>query len=205
VFPWFESGYTDDPSITNKLSITPTFAAVRCFINTPRWYGVPFILKAGKALDDRKVDITIKFKDTPGSFSMFGSRLPSNEMVMRLQPKECIYMKTNIKSPGFATQPVQTELRMDYGDRFNMANNHPDAYTRLILDVLRGRNASFVRDDELVKSWEIFTPLLNQIEEQGVKPFIYRRGTEGPKELNAFLAKKPNCVNHDDLIAMSSL
>jgi len=195
-------GYLDDPTISNKSSNTPTFAALRCFVNTPRWKGVPFIFMAGKALDEGKVDATIHFKQPNNSmFQNNSNSLPHNELVMRLQPNECIYMKTNIKSPGFNTQAIQSQLQINYKNEFNMASKHnPDAYTRLILDVLRGRNASFVRDDELKLSWQIFTPLLHQIELEQVKPLPYTRGQNGPKELVNFISDKTsaNCNNDDD-------
>ena len=68
-----------------------------------------------------------------------------------------------------------------------MSQENPDAYTRLILDVLRGRQASFVRADELERSWEIFTPLLHQIEEENVRPNIYEYGSTGPEQREAFM------------------
>merc|ERR1719507_981669 len=112
-----------------------------------------------------------------------------NELVMRLQPKEKIYMKTNIKSPGFSSMPIESMMSMNYHDCFDMTdgNNGPDAYTRLILDVLRGKHGSFVRDDELRRSWEIFTPVLKKIEEEKVKPSIYKYGSRGPDELAQFI------------------
>ena len=172
-------GYHDDPTVTDKSSTTPTFAAIRMFVNTPRWHGVPFILKAGKALDERKAEVRIQFKDAPAAEFMFSSPCPRNELVIRLQPREAIYMKTNVKTPGFSSQPIQSELEVDYISRFN--NEHaPDAYTRLILDVLRGRTAGFVRNDELVESWKIFTPLLHKIEKDRIPPLRYEKGTRGP-------------------------
>lgn len=181
-------GYHDDPSVLDKSSTTPTFAALRIFVNTPRWHGVPFILKAGKALDERKAEVRIQFKDAPAAEFMFDSPCPRNELVIRLQPREAIYMKTNVKTPGFSSQPIQSELEVDYISRFN--NEHtPDAYTRLILDVLRGRTAGFVRNDELVESWKIFTPLLHKIEKDRIPPIIYEKGTRGPKHHDEVVEK----------------
>lgn len=182
-------GYTNDSTIENKSSNCPTFAAIRCFINTPRWHNVPFIFTAGKALDERKVDIRVQFKEAPAAVSMLGTKCPHNELVMTLQPKEEIYMKTNIKSPGFSSMPIQTSMSMNYHNEFDMAdsNNSPDAYSRLILDVMRGKHGSFVRDDELKRSWEIFTPLLKEIDEKQVQPVIYKYGSAGPDMLQDFI------------------
>lgn len=74
-------GYADDPTIENKETNTPTFATIRLFINTPRWHGVPFILKAGKALNERKAEMRVQFKDAPGAYYLFkGEATPRNEL-----------------------------------------------------------------------------------------------------------------------------
>ena len=109
-----------------------------------------------------------------------------------MQPHEAIYLKSNVKSPGFAAKPVQSELEVNYESRFfdHTKESNPDAYTRLILDVLQGRQAAFVRDDELRRAWEIFSPLLHQIEKEGVRPIIYKRGIRAPIEADVFVKEK---------------
>ena len=122
----------------------------------------------------------IQFKDAPATEFMFESKCPRNELVMRLQPNEAIYIKTNVKTPGFSSELIQKELEVNYEERFQNENDdkgNPDAYTRLILDVLRGKSATFVREDELRRAWEIFTPLLHTIERENVRPVIYKTGT----------------------------
>jgi 6-phosphogluconate dehydrogenase len=106
-----------------------------------------------------------------------------------MQPDEAVYMKTNVKSPGFSTKPVQTELEVNYNDRFfeKQHMKNPEAYTRLILDVLQGRQGAFVRDDELRRAWEIFTPVLHRIERENVQPIIYAQGGRGPREADQFI------------------
>lgn len=183
-----EPGYLEDPTVP-KDSVSPTFATCVLYINNPRWEGVPFIMKAGKALNERKGEIRIQFKAPPGSSSMFpGQDIPLNELVMRLQPDEAVYMKTNVKSPGLTTTPVASELDLSYNMRYADADL-PDAYTRLILDVLRGKQATFVRDDELKAAWRIFTPLLHQIESDKIQPLPYAFGSRGPEESDQLLAK----------------
>jgi glucose-6-phosphate 1-dehydrogenase len=181
-------GYADDPTIPNKDTNCPTYAALRTYIHTPRWMGVPFILEAGKALNERKCDIRIQFRAPPAAQVMFrqeADQVPTNELVMRLQPNPAIYITSNIKSPGFSNRIQPIQLSMDYSAIASPGSN-PDAYTRLILDVLRGRQGSFVRNDELRRSWEIFTPLLHKIENDNLKPATYKCGTEGPVERQAF-------------------
>jgi len=145
----------------------------------------------------------VQFKPPPAAVSMFGGQpTPQNELVIRLQPKEvstgptastdagaqAIYMKTNVKKPGLHTVPVQSELDLTYDARYPIAELH-DAYTRLLLDVLRGKQATFVRDDEVIAAWEIFTPLLKEIEAGKVDPVPYKFGSRGPVESDALIAK----------------
>jgi len=184
-------GYADDPTIENKDTNTPTFAVIRLKINNPRWHGVPIILKAGKALNERKAEMRIQFKEAPAAGYLFTEHeCPRNELVMRMQPNEAVYLKTNVKSPGFAAIPVQSELDLNYDTRYFAhaeEGENPEAYTRLILDVLQGKQAAFVRDDELRRAWEIFTPLLHKIEQHNIRPIVYKQGSRGPPEADDFI------------------
>jgi len=163
-------GYLDDDSIEDKAkaSFVPTFAAIVLYIDNPRWQGVPFLLKAGKAVDERKAEVRIQFKDAAGGKALFGQELARNELVMRLQPTESIYLKAIVKTPGLETATQQAELDLSYKSRFKGAYN-PDAYTRLLLEALRGNQGDFVRGDEIIASWQLFDPLLQQLEE-GYQP-----------------------------------
>lgn len=182
-----EVAYTADPTVPDD-SVTPTFATIVLWIKNARWDGVPFIIKAGKALNERKAEIRIQFKRAPGATGMFaGHNVPENELVMKLQPDEAVYMKTNVKSPGLTTKPITSELDLSYKQRYDVEIF--DAYTRLILEVIRGRQATFVRDDELKASWAIFTPLLHQIENEKIKPILYKYGSRGPKESDELIQR----------------
>jgi glucose-6-phosphate 1-dehydrogenase len=169
-------GYKNDPSIENRETVTPTYAAVKLDVNTPTWEGVPFVLEAGKALDERLCEIRLHFKGSTES--------QPNALVMRLQPNPALYFCANLKKPGFSETPVSTHLGVDYA---GAANKIPDAYTRLLLDVLRGHQASFVRDDELLAAWKIFTPVLHQTERECVQPLPYQMGTSGPESRAKYL------------------
>ena len=174
-------GYTDDDTIKNKDTNCPTYAALKCLIHTPRWEGVPFLLQAGKALDEKVCEVRVRFKtpSTMDSVKKQSKKLTPNELVLRLQPNPSLEFHTNIKTPGLASSPMPGVMKMDYSDIPNVRN--PDAYTRLMLDVLRGKQGSFVRDDELRRSWELFTPLLQAIERDGVPPKPYKYGSIGPE------------------------
>lgn len=163
-------GYRDDPTIANKNTTAPTYVCLRSFVNTPTWQGVPFILEAGKALDERLCEARLYFRGNG-----------SNGLVLRLQPQPAVFLSTNMKQAGFSTSPIHTIMGIEYGKNCIV----PEAYTRLLLDVLRGEQASFVRDDELIAAWELFTPLLQAIESQ--TPVTYRNGTNGPLEREHFL------------------
>lgn len=172
-------------------------------INTPRWNGVPFILKAGKALNEKKAEMRVQFKDAPAADFLFkGESCPRNELVMRMQPHAAVYLKTNVKSPGFAYQPIQSELEVNYDSRFfaHAKESTPDAYTRLILDVCHGKHAAFVRDDELRRAWEIFSPLLHQIETDKVRPIMYPQGGRGPKEGDDFIKERGGYIRNEDYV-----
>lgn len=190
-----ETDYTADDGVDEN-SKTPTYAAMVMYIKNPRWDGVPFILRAGKALNERKSEVRVQFKQPAGSDMLFpqvgkdGKRLERNELVLRLQPEEAVYVKMNIKMPGLAGDPVVSELDLSYKSRFpDRFSSLPDAYTRLILHVLRGDSSAFVRDDELREAWRIFTPLLHRIEENGAEPIKYKAFSRGPEEFDE-MAKK---------------
>jgi glucose-6-phosphate 1-dehydrogenase len=176
-------GYVDDPTIENKETNCPTYALIRCSVHTPRWEGVPMILEAGKALNEKICEVRVRFRDSKNLSSVRRSAkgLGPSELVMRLQPNPALELHTNIKSPGLSTQPTMSVMKMNYEQDIPDLSN-PDAYTRLLLDVLRGSQGSFVRDDELRRSWEIFTPLLHAIDNSGIRPQPYNYGSEGPSQ-----------------------
>ena len=212
-----KKGYLDDPTVSPN-SNTPTFAQAVFYVNTPRWEGVPFIMKAGKALDNRKAEIRIQYKDAPAAAFMFeGTPCARNELVLRLQPNEAVYMKMNVKQPGLSSEAVQSELDLSYVSRYipfrtllllllllsllllltdifcyqcmNRFSDAytPDAYTRLVLDALKGNQAAFVRSDELEVAWRIFTPLLKEIETADKLPLPYLYGSRGPPQADEML------------------
>ena len=180
-------GYTEDSSVPSH-SITPTFAAAVMHINNRRWDGVPFLLKCGKALDENKTEIRITFNSVPDHlFNKAINQLATNELVLRVQPNEAIYLSIMNKVPGLNMTLKKSELDMQYKSRFS--EDIPDAYERLILDVIRGDKSLFIRDDELQSAWNIFTPVLNDLEKSELKPHLYLFGGSGPTEAEA-LAKK---------------
>ncbi|CAH9072818.1 unnamed protein product [Cuscuta epithymum] len=174
-------GYTDDPTVP-KDSITPTFAALALFINNARWDGVPFLMKAGKALHTKRAEIRVQFRHVPGNLfkKNFGTDLDkaTNELVLRLQPDEAIYLKINNKIPGLGMRLDRSDLNLLYKAKYR--SEIPDAYERLLLDAIEGERRLFIRSDELDAAWALFTPLLKEMEEKKIGPEMYPYGSRGP-------------------------
>lgn len=173
--------YTDDKTVS-KDSLTPTFAAAALFIDNARWDGVPFLMKAGKALHTRRTEIRVQFRHVPGNLynRNFGTDLDraTNELVLRVQPDEAIYLKINNKVPGLGMRLDRSHLNLHYAARYS--KEIPDAYERLLLDAIEGERRLFIRSDELDAAWALFTPLLKELEEKKIIPEYYPYGSRGP-------------------------
>ncbi|GMH12562.1 hypothetical protein Nepgr_014403 [Nepenthes gracilis] len=185
-------GYTDDPRVS-KDSLTPTFAAATLFINNARWDGVPFLMLAGKALHTKRVEIRVQFRHVPGNLynRKFGTDLDkaTNELVIREQPDEAIYLKINGKVPGLGMRIDCGDLNLLFKSRY--PREVPDAYERLLLDAIKGERRLFIRSDELDATWALFAPLLEELEEKKVVPELYRYGSRGPVGVH-YLAARHN-------------
>ncbi|KAK2184907.1 hypothetical protein NP493_249g08013 [Ridgeia piscesae] len=171
------NGYLDDPTVP-KGSKTATFVEAVLFIKNERWEGVPFIMRCGKALNERKAEVRIQFHDVPGNI-FCPDLVQRNELVIRVQPGEAIYMKLMMKKPGMTFGVEETELDLSYGSRYQGVKM-PDAYERLLVDVFTGTQIHFVRSDELAEAWRIFTPILHQIDTEKPDPIPYEYGSRGP-------------------------
>ncbi|CAI5459752.1 unnamed protein product [Closterium sp. Yama58-4] len=188
-------GYTDDPTVPPN-SITPTFSAAALFIDNARWDGVPFLMKAGKALHDLRCEIRVQFRHVPGNLYQHNTYgvdvdMATNELVIRLQPNEAIYLKINNKVPGLDFRLDRSRLNLRYIDRYQ--HELPDAYERLLLDAMEGDKRLFIRSDELEAAWNIFTPLLQDLEKKHIAPELYPYGSRGPIGAH-YLAAKHNCA-----------
>jgi len=174
-------GYTDDKTVPQN-SLTPTFAAATLFIDNARWDGVPFLMKAGKALHNKRAEIRVQFRHVPGNLynRSFGTDLDqaTNELVIRVQPDEAIYLKINNKVPGLGMRLDRSNLNLLYAARYS--KEIPDAYERLLLDAIEGERRLFIRSDELDAAWSLFTPVLKELEEKKIIPEYYPYGSRGP-------------------------
>ena len=172
----------------NPQSTTETYAAIKLEIGTRRWAGVPFYLRAGKRLGRRVTEIAVVFKRAPQQ--LFGesdtSALGENALVIRVQPDEGVTIRFGSKVPGAGMQVRDVTMDFGYGHAFTEAS--PEAYERLILDVLLGDPPLFPRHEEVELSWKILDPIEEYWATLGA-PEQYRPGSWGPAEADALLAR----------------
>jgi len=179
-------GYLDEPNIP-KTSTTESYAAVRLGVETRRWAGVPFYLRTGKRLPRRVTEIAVIFKKAPHlPFDKTDTEeLGANQLVIRVQPDEGITLRIGSKVPGSAMEVRDVSMDFLYGEAFTESS--PEAYERLLLDVLIGDATLFPRNQEVELSWEVLDPL----EEYwaATKPELYRAGEWGPAKGDEMLAR----------------
>lgn len=178
-------GFLEEDGMNPK-STTETYAAMRLDINTRRWAGVPFYLRAGKRLGRRVTEIAVVFKRAPQQLfaSDQTSELGQNALVIRVQPDEGVTIRFGSKVPGVGMQVRDVTMDFGYGHAFTEAS--PEAYERLILDVLLGDPPLFPRHEEVELSWKILDPIEEYWEKQG-QPEQYRPGTWGPASADKML------------------
>ena len=181
------TGYLQEEGISGD-SRTETFAAVKLEIDTRRWAGVPFYLRTGKRLGRRVSEIAVVFKRAP--HQLFGesrtSLLGQNALVIRVQPDEGVTIRFGSKVPGAEMQVRDVTMDFGYGHAFTEAS--PEAYERLILDVLLGDPPLFPRHEEVELSWMILDPVEEYWATAG-QPEQYRPGTWGPASADALMAR----------------
>ena len=181
------AGYRQEKDVPPD-SRTETYAAVRLGVETRRWAGVPFYLRAGKRLPRRVTEISIIFKKAPHlPFSKTDTEeLGSNQLVIRVQPDEGVTLKFGSKVPGSQMEVRDVAMDFLYGQSFTESS--PEAYERLILDVLLGDATLFPQAAEVEASWRVVDPLEDFW--AGKEPAFYRAGEWGPKEADEMLARE---------------
>ncbi len=181
------SGGAPAPGYIEELgheSGTETFTAIRCELDTWRWAGVPIYLRTGKRMGERRSEIVVTFKRVP--HSIFRSVDPTmalepNRLVIRLQPNEGVTLQMMMKVPGSGRlKLVPRELDLKYETAFEMRS--PDAYERLLTDVLRGDQTLFMRRDEVEAAWSWIDPIIEGWRDFYPKPHRYAAGSWGPSQ-----------------------
>jgi glucose-6-phosphate 1-dehydrogenase len=188
--------YLDEDRIAPG-STTETFVAVEARIDNWRWSGVPFYLRTGKRLPARVTEVVVEFKHPPlnlfqsveceGSLCHIVEAQP-NRMVFRIQPEEAITLKLSAKQPGMQYQVRPVEMDFDYDEAFTDIPL-PEAYERLLLDVMRGDSTLFTRSDELEAAWRFVDPILGAWQRPEYRPELYAAGTWGPKAADDLLRR----------------
>ena len=164
-------------------SQTETFVAIEAEIRNGRWSGVPFYLRTGKRLRARMSEIALVFR--PASFHVFAPSAgpaPSNVLRFRLQPDEAVQQEITIKDPGPGGMRLrQAVLDLSFSDQLGLGEDGlPDAYERLVLDVVRGDQTLFMRRDEVDAAWGWVDPIIEGWAERGAAPELYDSGGRGP-------------------------
>jgi glucose-6-phosphate 1-dehydrogenase len=181
-------GYLDEDGVA-KGSRTETYAAVRLDVDTRRWAGVPFYLRTGKRLGKRVTEIAVVFKQAPHlPFSNTATEeLGQNAVVIRVQPDEGVTLRFGAKVPG--AQMEVRDVTMDFGYGRAFTESSPEAYERLILDVLLGEPPLFPRHEEVELSWEILDPVEKYWEKKGKAPEQYASGGWGPDSADEMMRR----------------
>ncbi len=170
-------------------SQTETFVALRAEVENWRWAGVPFYLRTGKRLAERVSEIVIAFRPIPHSvFEPSAGPIMANQLIIRLQPDEGVQLQLMIKDPGPGGMRLrQVPLDMSFSTAFGVRN--PDAYERLVLDVVRGNQTLFMRRDEVEAAWRWIDPILEAWAASAEPPKPYTAGTWGPSAAIALIER----------------
>lgn len=181
-------GYRQEENVDPNSNVE-TFAALELFVDNWRWAGVPFYLRAGKRLPKRSTEIAIFFREAPGYlFKINKNRIEQNTLVIRIQPDEGISLKINCKVPAMSAQIQPVKMDFRYGSYFGSAP--PEAYERLICDCMAGDQTLFARIDEVMASWKLFTPVLEEWKTEKEPHFPdYASGTWGPTAADEMLKR----------------
>jgi len=183
----YEAG-PDTPSyqqdVDNPDSTTESFIALKLEISNWRWNGTPFYLRTGKRLKARMSEIVIQFKDPPHSIFDSPAGQGANELSIRLQPDEGMDLKVTIKEPGpGGMRLIDVPLDMTFAEALGEeAADAPDAYERLIMDVIRGDQTLFMRGDEVEAAWAWTDPIVASWQARGDRPLPYEPGSTGPED-----------------------
>lgn len=193
-------GYAQTPGVAHG-SRTPTYAALKLYIDNWRWQGVPFYLRSGKALARKQSEIVIEFKRPP--HLLFKTKdshdLTPNLLSMRIQPDEGIHMTIQAKEPDSLQAMRPVDLTFHYSDNFH--NGIPDSYERLLLDAIQGDPALFTRADEIEAAWRLVDPVLHHWEHGADAPPMdsYTVGSWGPESAEVMLARSGHVWRVGDL------
>ncbi|MFY9238015.1 MAG: glucose-6-phosphate dehydrogenase, partial [Roseovarius sp.] len=170
--------------VENRDTQTESFVALRAHIGNWRWSGTPFYLRTGKRLKARASEIAVVFKEAPHSIFGLEAGRHANILTIRLQPNEGIELGVTIKEPGpGGMRLVDVPLDMTFAEALGPDTaDFPDAYERLIMDVVRGDQTLFMRGDEVEAAWRWTDPIIEGWQNSSVAPILYASGSSGPDD-----------------------
>jgi glucose-6-phosphate 1-dehydrogenase len=173
-------GYHQEPNIDPE-SNTPTYAAIKVYVDNWRWQGVPFYVRSGKMLAAKTTEISLQFRAVPHLLFPESKELLPNRLSLFIQPNEGVLLRFQTKVPGTGMRSEPVDMTFRYGQRYG-EDMLPDAYERLLLDAIQGDASLFARSDEIDLAWGVVDPLTEADE-----PELYRRGSQGPRKADEFI------------------
>lgn len=178
--------YREEDRVSPESKIE-TFVAMKIFVENFRWAGVPFYIRTGKRMNNKTTEIVVQFKSLPNILYTKENDLAPNLLVIRIQPREGVMFQFNGKKPGTGNEIIP--VQMDFCQNCMLENNSPEAYERLLFDVIKGDSTLFTRWDEVEYSWKFIDSIMKIWEAQDYEFTSYESGTSGPEEAHELLAK----------------
>lgn len=180
-------GYSDESGVAQGTR-TETFTAMKLFVDTPRFEGVPFYVRAGKKMEKEVIEISVVFIQTCHLlFKEYGCPEIGNVLTIRIQPDEGIKMRVIAKSPGSKVALGAVDMGFTYHQSFG--GRGADAYEKLVMDIFKGDQMLFNRSDELESSWKLISNILTGWENKDQELPVYPQGTWGPDSSKALIEK----------------
>jgi glucose-6-phosphate 1-dehydrogenase len=181
------AAYSDEPSVDPE-SRTETYVAMKLQLDTWRWSGVPFYLRTGKAMARRDTEIVLQFRPVPCAlFRHDAASMPTNRLVIRIQPDEGISFDFLAKLPGPAVETAPVSMDFRYGDHFQLGSL--TGYETLLYDIMTGDQTLFQRADAIDAAWAAVQPILDAWSRGRGRPQSYKAGSNGPQVADALLAR----------------
>ncbi len=191
------AGYRQAPGVASD-SRTPTYAALRLYVDNWRWQGVPFYLRSGKAMPTKASEVIVQFHRPPHRlFNREAKESPqANNLALCLQPDEGVHLRFQVKEPDTEMATRAHDMEFHYETSFT-EQGIPEAYERLLQDALEGDASLFIRSDQVHEAWQIVDPLLEAWGSASAPPLLeYARGSWGPVEADALLTEEGHAWLH---------
>ncbi|PRD48081.1 glucose-6-phosphate dehydrogenase [Sphingobacterium haloxyli] len=183
-----KQGYRQEPGVDPN-SNTETFVAMKFYIDNPRWQGVPFYMRTGKSMAQKKSSVVVNFKEVPNKTFVNGRNSPvPNQLTINIQPEMDIRLSFMAKKPGLDMTLKPVEMVFDY---FECAPDSPEAYETLLIDALDGDSTLFMRSDQVEEAWDIIATIQEEWENGTYSPmYTYEAGSWGPGAADELLSRQ---------------